>query len=105
MMKRLQSLPTSALLAYCVAATACCAFLLTKVAADSQTIKNQAEGIQLQIKNMAALQAQMQLEAGGGIDYNAEMQKIEKMKNDRYKNDYKLCTEEDKRRNSPNSLC
>jgi hypothetical protein len=102
MMKHLQSLPTSALLTYCVAATTCCVLLLTKVVADSQTISRQSQTIQQQTDQVRIL---MQSQNGEGIDYNAEMQKIEKMRNDRYKNDYKFCTEEDKRRNSPNSLC
>jgi Tfp pilus assembly protein PilN len=83
MMKRLQSLPTIALLTYCAAATALCFILSVKVAADSQTINRQAQGIQLQIKNMAELRAQIERENGGGINYASEMEKIEKLKKDR----------------------
>jgi hypothetical protein len=83
MMKRLQSLPTSALLTYCAAATALCFILSVKVAADFQTINRQAKGIQLQIKNMAEFRAQIERENGGGINYASEMEKIEKLKKDR----------------------
>jgi Tfp pilus assembly protein PilN len=81
MIKRLQSLPTRPLLIYCAAATACCGLLLAKVLADSQTIKNQAEGIQRQTEQLRIL-VQSQ-DSGGGIDYDAEMQKVEKMRKDR----------------------
>jgi Tfp pilus assembly protein PilN len=85
MIKRLQSLPTSALLIYCGAATAFCFILLTKVATDSQTIDRQAKGIQLQVQNIATLQAQIERETGGGggINYTSEMEKVEKLKKDR----------------------
>lgn len=100
-MKHLASLPTRTLLIYSAAATACCGLLLVKVFLDSQTINNQAEGMRLQTEQIRVL---VQSQNGGGVDYNAEIQKMEKIRNDRYKNDYKFCTDQ-KSRNSPNSLC
>ena len=80
MIKRLESLPTRTLLIYCVAVTASCGLLLAKVLADSRTINNQAEGIRLQTERIRVL---VQSQNGGGIDYDAEMQKVEKMRKDR----------------------